>query len=153
MRTGVMAFLSGAVFAAGLAVSGMTRPQKVIDFLDVAGDWDPSLAFVMMGAIGLNVVLFRFILMRAGSVFGGAFQLPTRKDIDLRLVAGAALFGIGWGLGGYCPGPGLVSLAAGRAPALVFVIAMTVGMVANHFVENALRASGKARLDTGPERP
>lgn len=151
MKAGLTAFLSGAVFAAGLALSGMTQPQKVVGFLDVAGDWDPSLAFVMMGAIGLNIVLFRFILKRTGPVFGGVFQLPNRKDIDPRLVLGAALFGAGWGLGGYCPGPGLVSLAAGGLPALVFVIAMSVGMVANHFVEGALRDVAKARSDAGPK--
>lgn len=151
MKPQLTAFLSGLVFAAGLAVSGMTQPQKVVGFLDVAGAWDPSLAFVMIGAIGLNIVLFRFILKRTGPVFGSVFQLPNRKDIDPRLVAGAALFGVGWGLGGYCPGPGLVSLAAGGIPALVFVIAMAAGMVANHFVESALRDVAKARSDAGPK--
>lgn len=150
MKPNVTAFLSGAIFAAGLAVSGMTQPQKVVDFLDVAGAWDPSLAFVMMGAIGLNIVLFRFISKRTGPIFGSVFQLPNRKDIDPRLVAGAAIFGAGWGLGGYCPGPGLVSLATGGLPALVFVIAMAAGMVANHLVENALRDGAKAPSDAGP---
>lgn len=151
MKPGFTAFLSGAVFAAGLALSGMTQPEKVIGFLDVAGAWDPSLAFVMIGAIGLNLVLFRFILKRTGPVFGSVFQLPNRRDIDPRLVAGAALFGAGWGLGGYCPGPGLVSLAAGGLSALVFVIAMAAGMVANHFVDNALRDVAKAREGAGPK--
>jgi uncharacterized membrane protein YedE/YeeE len=148
MKPSITAFLSGAVFAAGLAVSGMTQPQKVVGFLDVTGDWDPSLAFVMMGAIGLNIVLFRFILRRAGPVFGGIFQLPKRKDITLRLVAGAALFGAGWGLGGYCPGPGLVSLAAGRLPALVFVVAMAAGVLAQHVL---LESPSRSAADIEPE--
>ncbi len=129
MKPAATAFLSGAVFAVGLAVSGMTQPEKVVGFLDVTGAWDPSLAFVMMGAIGLNIVLFRFILRRTGPVLGGIFQLPTRKDIDARLVIGATLFGAGWGLGGYCPGPALVALGSGAGPAAIFVAAMLAGMV------------------------
>jgi uncharacterized membrane protein YedE/YeeE len=121
----------------------MTRPEKVVGFLDVAGAWDPSLAFVMVGAIGLNIVLFRFILRRTGPIFGSVFQLPGRRDIDGRLVAGAALFGAGWGLGGYCPGPGLASLAAGRGAALIFVAAMAAGMVAQHLVDRLLHGAQK----------
>jgi uncharacterized membrane protein YedE/YeeE len=151
MRPGITALLSGAVFAAGLGVSGMTQPQKVVDFLDIAGAWDPSLAFVMLGAIGLNIVLFRFILRRTGPVLGGIFQLPNRRDVDARLVAGAALFGAGWGLGGYCPGPGLASFAAGRPPALVFVVTMAAGMVAQHLLmESPLRARLRAGSTQDP---
>ncbi|APR75775.1 Hypothetical protein A7982_01121 [Minicystis rosea] len=141
----VTAFLSGALFAVGLGVGGMTRPEKVIGFLDVTGTWDPSLVFVMAGAVGVNVILFRIILRRTGPVCGGRFQLPSRTDVDPRLVAGAALFGAGWGLVGYCPGPALVSLVAGGVPALVFVLAMAAGMVAEHLLlERSAAAIGRA---------
>lgn len=154
MKPNVTAFASGALFAAGLGISGMTLPQKVIGFLDITGSWDPSLAFVMIGAIGLNLILFRFILRRVGPVFGNVFQLPTRKDIDPRLVAGAALFGAGWGLGGYCPGPGLVSLASGALPALVFVVAMTAGMLIQHFSEKvASRRASRPSEGSQPSNP
>jgi uncharacterized membrane protein YedE/YeeE len=143
MKSNVTAFASGALFAVGLAVSGMTQPAKVLGFLDIAGAWDPSLAFVMIGAIGLNIILFRLILRRTGPVFGAAFQIPTRRDIDPRLVIGAALFGAGWGLAGYCPGPALASLAAGRAHAFIFVIAMAAGMAAQHGVDRLLRGAVK----------
>lgn len=143
MNKSITAFISGAVFAAGLGLGGMTQPAKVLGFLDLAGAWDPSLAFVMLGALGLNIVLFRFILRRVGPIFGGVFQLPSRKDIDPRLVTGAALFGVGWGLAGYCPGPGLSALAAGRIPALVFVVTMAAGMVAQRWLDGVLDGASK----------
>lgn len=121
-------FASGALFALGLGVAGMTKPAKVVGFLDLFGAWDASLAFVMVGAIGVHFTLLRLILKRKTPLFDTRFHLPTRKDLDRRLVLGAALFGVGWGLGGYCPGPGLVSAASGAMPALVFVLSMTVGM-------------------------
>lgn len=122
------AFGAGLLFGLGLGLSGMTLPAKVTAFLDITGAWDPSLAFVMVGAIGVHFVLFRVVTKRVGPLFGGLFQIPRRSDIDLPLVLGAALFGIGWGLGGYCPGPGLASLATLGWPALLFVAAMTAGM-------------------------
>jgi len=128
---------SGLLFAIGLAVSGMTQPAKVIGFLDFFGNWDPALLFVMGGAVVVNGIALRFILRRPKPVFGQAFQLPTRKDLDARLIGGAALFGIGWGLGGYCPGPALVSLPALGTPVLVFVAAMLVGMVAFDLIDQA----------------
>lgn len=121
-------FAAGGLFGAGLAVSGMVKPAKVIGFLDLRGAWDPSLAFVMIGAIAVHMTLYRFILKRKSPLFDGRFHIPTRRDIDFRLVAGAVIFGAGWGLGGFCPGPGLVSLGAGVLPALVFVATMTAGM-------------------------
>ena len=124
----VVLFLGGALFAVGLAVSGMTQPQKVIGFLDFAGSWDPSLMFVMVGAIGVNLVLLRLTLRRKAPVFAAAFQIPTRNDIDGRLLGGAALFGIGWGLAGFCPGPALTSLGTGSMKVVAFVGAMAVGM-------------------------
>jgi uncharacterized protein len=135
----LIAALAGALFGAGLLVSGMTQPARVIGFLDVTRAWDPSLAFVMAGAILVNAVAFWWIARRrAAPWFGGAFDLPTRRDVDLPLVAGAALFGIGWGLVGYCPGPALVTAAAGSASGATFVAAMLVGMLLQH----RLRAAG-----------
>jgi uncharacterized membrane protein YedE/YeeE len=123
------AFTSGLVFGIGLLLSGMVDPGKVKGFLDLAGAWDPSLAFVMGGAILVGFFAFRLAGRRAQSFLGGAMQLPTRRDIDTRLVAGSAVFGVGWGLAGYCPGPALVSLGAGQDKAVVFVAAMLGGML------------------------
>jgi uncharacterized membrane protein YedE/YeeE len=117
------------MFGLGLGISGMTDADKVVGFLDVFGDWDPSLAFVMVGAIAVHLVLYRVILKRASPLYSGKFRIPTSKDIDARLVFGAALFGVGWGLGGVCPGPGLVSGAALTTEALVFIAAMIGGMI------------------------
>lgn len=142
MKRNAAAFAAGALFAAGLAVSGMTRPSKVVGFLDLAGDWDASLAFVMMGAIAVHFVAYRVVLRRPAPLFDVRFHLPTRKDIDGRLVVGAALFGVGWGLGGFCPGPGLVSAAAASLGAVVFVVGMTLGMVIERAVARAAARPG-----------
>lgn len=124
-----VAAVAGALFGAGLLVSGMTQPARVIGFLDPTGAWDPSLAFVMGGAIAVYAIAHRVILRRSGGPwFALRFQVPERRAIDLPLVIGAALFGVGWGLGGMCPGPGIVAAAAGSMNALVFVIAMLAGM-------------------------
>lgn len=128
----VIAGVAGALFGAGLLVSGMTDPAKVIGFLDVIGGWDPSLAFVMGGAVMVNMLAFRLIARRRDPWFDTKFHLPTRRDIDRPLVLGAALFGIGWGLGGLCPGPGLVAAASGSTAGLAFVAAMLAGMYAQH---------------------
>ena len=141
MRQLVVALVVGLLFGAGLGISGMTQADKVIGFLDLADGWDPSLAFVMVGGIGVHLALFRLILRRPSPVFAAQFGIPTRTDIDRRLVGGAALFGVGWAIGGYCPGPGLVSAAAGAAPALVFVAAMTGGMLLQHAVDEARRGA------------
>lgn len=128
-----VALLSGALFGAGLLVSGMTQPAKVIAFLDVTRGWDPSLAFVMGGALVVYAIAFRRIVgARTAPLFDGAFHLPTRRDIDVRLVVGSAIFGIGWGLGGLCPGPGLVAAAGGATVGLTFVAAMLAGMFVQH---------------------
>lgn len=137
MKANLTALGAGALFAVGLAISGMTLPSKVTGFLDVAGAWDASLAFVMMGAIVVHFVAQRLVRKRSAPLFDTKFHVPTRKDIDARLVAGAALFGIGWGLGGYCPGPGLVSAASGAPAAIVFVVGMTIGMLAEHATARA----------------
>jgi uncharacterized membrane protein YedE/YeeE len=120
----------GVLFGIGLVLSGMTRADKVISFLDVAsGAWDPSLALVMVGAIAVHAVLFRVILRRASPLLDVKFHVPTRVDIDKNLIVGAALFGIGWGIGGVCPGPGLVAAASLTSSMLLFVGGLLVGMV------------------------
>ncbi len=123
------AFFAGLVFGIGLILSGMTDPGKVIGFLDVAGLWDPSLALVMGGAILVGFFAFKLAGNRAKAFFGGAMHLPQRRDIDNRLVGGSVVFGIGWGLAGFCPGPALVSFSSGIDKAAVFVVAMLGGMV------------------------
>jgi uncharacterized membrane protein YedE/YeeE len=124
----LLALGAGALFGAGLAVSGMTQPAKVLGFLDVGGRWDASLMFVMLGAIGVHYWAYRLLPGRRSPWFAQHFGLPTRHDIDARLCLGAVLFGVGWGLGGYCPGPAFVALAAGGTGVRVFVAAMLFGM-------------------------
>ena len=125
----LLAFAAGLVFGIGLILSGMTDPGKVIGFLDVTGNWDPSLAFVIGGAILIGFFAFRLAGKRTTSFLGDAMHLPHRRDIDMRLVGGSLLFGIGWGLAGFCPGPALVSFASGVNEAAIFVAAMLVGML------------------------
>lgn len=120
--------LAGLVFGLGLTVSGMANPAKVLRFLDLAGQWDPSLAFVMAGAIAVGALAFGVANRRAVSFLGAKMRLPSARDIDRRLVLGSVLFGIGWGVAGFCPGPALVSLGMGEVKALVFVVAMMAGM-------------------------
>jgi uncharacterized membrane protein YedE/YeeE len=129
------ALAAGALFGAGLALSSMTDRQVVLGFLDVAGRWDPTLAFVMAGALAITIPAFRIVLRRGAPAFGESFSLPRRDEIDLRLLTGAAVFGIGWGLAGFCPGPVLVGAAAGVHDAWIFVPAM----VAGSFVAGRLR--------------
>jgi uncharacterized membrane protein YedE/YeeE len=127
--------LAGLVFGLGLIVSGMANPAKVIGFLNLAGPWDPSLAFVMAGAIAVGSGAFFVARRRSVSLLGAAMKLPTARDIDRRLVLGSLVFGVGWGLAGFCPGPGLVALGMGEFKALVFVAAMLVGMGAFELLE------------------
>jgi len=125
----VLAGLSGIIFSTGLVLAGMTRPGKVVAFLDFFGDWDPSLAFVMGGAAAVYLVTFQgFAKRRKAPIAAPAFHLPTRSDIDVPLLVGGGLFGIGWGLGGFCPGPALSSIGSGSVDVLTFVIAMFAGM-------------------------
>ena len=128
MKALLVSFASGIVFALGLGISGMTRPIKVIGFLDFAGKWDASLAFVMIGAIAVYFIAYRLIRRRIAPMLAEKFSVPERKDIDRNLIVGAAIFGAGWGLGGFCPGPAITSLASGAAPVAVFVIAMAAGI-------------------------
>ena len=122
------AFLAGLIFGIGLIVSGMTDPSKVIGFLDLAGRWDPSLAFVMVGAILVGAAGYAVARKRTAAFLGGAMHLPTARNIDRRLVLGSLVFGAGWGLAGFCPGPAIVALGAGQDKAVVFVVAMLAGM-------------------------
>jgi uncharacterized membrane protein YedE/YeeE len=149
MKRDLVAFGSGLVFAAGLCVSGMTHPSKVLAFLDVSGAWDPSLALVMVGAIAVAAWAFRARERRASPVLGGRFHVPPRTGaIDAKLVAGAAIFGLGWGASGLCPGPAIVSLASGQLGAVVFVCAMLVGIGLDGARSRATRGGGVAK-----ERP
>ena len=129
------AMLAGLVFGLGLIVSGMADPAKVLGFLDLGGAWDPSLAFVMAGAIAVGALAFAVARKRTVSFLGATMKLPTSSDIDGRLVIGSVVFGIGWGVAGFCPGPGLVALGMGEVKALVFVVAMLVGMGAFELLE------------------
>jgi hypothetical protein len=125
--------ICGALFGSGLGISGMINPAKVIDFLDITGAWDPSLAFVMGGAVLVTATAFRFILKRPNPVLADTFQLPTRQDFDKHLIAGAAIFGVGWGLAGLCPGPAIASLAFMDVRIVIFVIALIAGsLIAKH---------------------
>lgn len=124
----LMAFLTGLIFGLGLILSGMTDPSKVLGFLDLAGEWDPSLAFVMGGAVIVGSIAFHFSKGRTASLLGDVMRLPTATKIDMPLVLGGLTFGVGWGLAGYCPGPALASLAQGGTKPLIFVAAMLAGM-------------------------
>lgn len=135
LEHGLSEFLIGLLFGFGLILSGMTDPGKVIGFLDLFGQWDPSLAFVMGGAIAVGFFAFSMAKRRTQNFLGGAMRLPTSQDIDKRLVIGSLVFGAGWGLAGFCPGPALVSLGAGQDKAVVFVIAMVLGMLAFEWLE------------------
>ena len=132
-------FVVGLLFGIGLLLSGMTDPGKVLGFLDLAGHWDPSLALVMAGAIGVGLGAFAIAKRRTRSFFGGAIYMPTSTVIDRRLVIGSLVFGIGWGLAGFCPGPALVSMAAGQLEAVLFVVAMLAGMAAFSWAERHSR--------------
>lgn len=133
--------LAGLVFGLGLIVSGMANPAKVLGFLDLAGTWDPSLAFVMGGAIAVGAAAFFVARKRVVSLLGSPMRLPISREIDRRLVGGSLLFGIGWGIAGICPGPGLVVLGMGELKALVFVAAMLAGMGIWELFEARARAA------------
>lgn len=139
MKNRILEFVVGLIFGLGLIVSGMTDPGKVIGFLDLAGLWDPSLAFVMGGAIVVGLVAFTLAKKRTTSFFGDAMQLPTARDIDKRLVIGSMAFGVGWGLAGFCPGPAIVSMGAGEPKAFLFVLAMLAGMALFEWLESRTR--------------
>jgi uncharacterized membrane protein YedE/YeeE len=128
MKSILAAAIAGALFALGLVISGMTDPHRVTAFLDVTRAWDPTLAFVMAGAIAIHAPLARLVRARLAPLFDPVFHTPAWTAIDTRLVAGAAIFGVGWGLSGYCPGPALVSVGTGALPVLAFIGAMIAGI-------------------------
>jgi uncharacterized membrane protein YedE/YeeE len=139
MRHRLSEFLVGLLFGLGLLLSGMTDPAKVLGFLDLFGPWDPSLALVMGGAISVGVVAFAIAKKRTVSFLGGAMRMPTASQIDRPLIVGALMFGAGWGLAGFCPGPALVSLAAGQPKAAAFVVFMVLGMIIFEVLERRAR--------------
>ena len=139
----LVALLCGALFGIGLAVSGMMNPAKVIGFLDFAGDWDPTLALVMGGALLVTGPAFYVILRRPRPVLARNFDLPTKTSVDGRLLSGAAVFGVGWGLSGFCPGPAVAALSTGLLPVFAFVAAMAAGMFL--FANTALDPQTRSR--------
>lgn len=134
MKTILSSYVIGVIFALGLGIAGMTQPQKITAFLDVFGQWDSSLVFVMAGALIVHFVLFKFIVKRKSPLFAGNFQIPSRTDLDKDLFIGAAVFGIGWGLGGYCPAPAVTALASFSVNPVIFIVSMVIGMLASKFV-------------------
>ncbi len=136
----IFSLLAGIIFGAGLTVSDMVNPARVLNFLDVAGDWDPTLIFVMAGGLAVTAFGYRLIFPRGAPLIGGKFNLPTKRQIDLPLVGGAALFGVGWGLAGICPGPALADLKTLEPKDLLFVAAMLAGMIVAKLCEDRLSA-------------
>lgn len=141
MKYSLAAFSSGLVFGLGLLVSGMANPEKVLGFLDITGLWDPSLAFVMGGAILVGFFAFAVARKRTLSFLGFHMKLPASDRVDTRLVIGSLMFGAGWGIAGFCPGPGLVALGAGEIKAAVFVASMIAGMVIFEMIESSRRST------------
>lgn len=138
MKTSIVSFISGLLFAAGLGIGGMTVPENIIGFLDFTGQWNPAMMGVMGAAVAVYAIAFPLTLRRERSLLGAPLSLPTRTDIDRRLVMGAALFGIGWGMGGFCPGPGLVSLVTFSPGAWVFTAGLVGGMLIYQRAEAAV---------------
>lgn len=141
MKNTIIALVMGFVFGIGLLISGMVNPVKVLDFLDVAGHWDPSLAMVMTGALVVSGISFRFVNMLKKPLCNAEFQIPTGQKIDAKLIAGSALFGIGWGLAGICPGPSVVGLAWGIKQMPVFFVSMLIGMVIHERIFRGQKSS------------
>jgi uncharacterized membrane protein YedE/YeeE len=146
MREIVSGVMTGLLFGLGLCLSGMTDPAVVQGFLDVAGDWNPALIFVMAGGVAVTFLGYRFLVPKTRPLWAGKFSLPTARAIDAPLLAGAAIFGVGWGLAGYCPGPVVASLASGRSSVFAFFLAMLAGMVLVRW----LRSSGLAMMKRHP---
>jgi uncharacterized membrane protein YedE/YeeE len=150
VKTSVTSFLAGIIFALGLGISGMTCPIKVIDFLDFFGNWDASLAFVMIGAIAVYFVANRRRLTMPSPLLAAKFAIPTRSDLDASLIIGAAIFGVGWGLGGFCPGPALTSVASGAIPVIMFVAAMAAGIYIHGWTTEYLAALDRVTIAAQP---
>ncbi|MFL4471135.1 DUF6691 family protein [Tateyamaria armeniaca] len=139
MRT-VLTFVIGVVFGTGIVLSGMANPAKVINFFDIAGTWDPSLAFVMGGAVITTFLGYRLVLRRPAPVFEAAFDIPSNRKLDMRLIGGAAIFGVGWGIAGFCPGGALPALGTLNSDVITFVAALVAGVLGTRFVLERLAA-------------
>ena len=140
----ILIYLIGVVFGTGIVVSGMANPAKVINFFDIAGSWDPSLAFVMGGALITTAIGYRLVFGRARPLFEGKFMLPTARNLDARLIGGSAVFGVGWGIAGFCPGGALPALGTGRIDVIAFVGAMLVGIFAARYLQSLSRPKAQA---------
>ncbi len=138
-------YLIGLVFGVGISISGMANPAKVLNFFDIAGSWDPSLAFVMGGALVTTFIGYRLVLRRPAPLTEATFHLPTKTDLDARLIGGSALFGVGWGIAGFCPGGALPALGTGNPNVFVFVAALVAGMAAARYAQAMLAPSPPAR--------
>jgi uncharacterized membrane protein YedE/YeeE len=136
MKQNLIALLSGLLFGFGLSLSQMIDRDRVLGFLDVSGAWDPTLLFVLGGAVGVTIIAFRFVLRLPQPIWATKFYLPTKKDIDLPLIIGAGIFGIGWGIAGYCPGPSVTALVLGIANPVLFLIAFIIGSLACQWYAN-----------------
>ena len=145
MARAVFALLAGLLFGTGIAVSGMIDPAKVLNFFDVAGTWDPSLAFVMGGAVAVTAIGYRLVLRRPGPLLDTTFHLPTARRIDGPLLAGSAVFGIGWGITGFCPGGSIPALGLGETSAFVFVAAMATGIALARLARHVLAMGTPSR--------
>jgi uncharacterized protein len=139
MKEKLIALFSGLLFGLGLGLSQMINRDRVLGFLDVAGAWDSTLLFVLGGAVTVTLIAFRFVLRRPQPIFAEKFNLPTKKDLDKPLVIGAAIFGIGWGICGYCPGPGITALVLGNGNPILFLVSLIAGSLTYKFYSNKLK--------------
>jgi uncharacterized membrane protein YedE/YeeE len=140
----ILTYIIGVIFGTGIAFSGMANPAKVINFFDVAGTWDPSLAFVMGGALVVTFFGYRLVLGRSHPIFDGRFNLPTARNLDARLIGGAAVFGVGWGIAGFCPGGALPALGTGLTEVFIFVAAMIAGIFGAKYLQSLSRPAQTA---------
>ena len=143
----IAALLAGLLFGAGLALSGMINPMKVQNFLDLFGTWDPTLLVVMAAGLAVTFIGYRFVLSGGRPLYAESFALPPTQPVDARLISGAALFGVGWGLTGFCPGPAMASLVFGLWPSVLFVLAMVAGMLAVHFLDRRSPEAARRLVD------
>lgn len=141
----ISTYLIGLVFGIGISISGMANPAKVLNFFDVAGAWDPSLALVMGGALAVTFIGYRFVLKRPAPMLGATFQLPTRRDLDASLLGGSALFGVGWGIGGFCPGGALPAIGTGRVEVFIFIAALLAGILMANIIQASMATRALAR--------
>ena len=141
----IIVYLIGLTFGVGISISGMANPAKVLNFFDIAGAWDPSLAFVMGGALVVTFIGYRFVLKRPTPFLAGTFQMPARRDLDYPLLGGSAIFGIGWGIAGFCPGGALPALGTGRTEVLIFVAALLAGIIVAKVLQATVFNRAKAQ--------